>query len=1855
MTATPDAGSYFNGWGGGLAGSNSPETLTFTGNENVTAVFERNFVNFTTPSQQAGEGFNIIFTAQSDVNVSAPVTVRWTITNGTTVDADFPGSVTTGTGIINTGNNSVNFLIGTFEDTVYELDETFTLTLSIDSGPAFAGATNTAAGKIVNDDTYDVSIGATAYNPTETDSDFTLNIPVNLDQTVPGGTTVSYSVTPASATALNDYVDVTAGTLTYTAVQTTQNIQLTIKGDDLLEQHETFSVSLTAGANQTVSNTPATVTITDDETATATLAAGIAGAEPATAATYTVSLDKQNDTGSPITVTYAFTDGTATGGGTDYTSSTTTVDVLAGQSNATITVPVDDDAFLEATETFNVTLAAATSNARVTGDTTAVTNSITSEDTATATLAAGIAGAEPATAATYTVSLDRQNDTGSAITVTYAFTDGTATGGGTDYTSSTTTVDVLAGQSNATITVPVNDDALLEATETFNVTLAAATSNAQVAGDTTAITNSITSDDTATVSVAKTTDAAEPGTAATFTVTMTSTNNTGSAITIPYSFTNGTATGGSDFDNSGVNITIADAANTAVINVPVTDDALLEATETFSLTIADSSDNAQVTAVGTVTDIASITSDDTAIVNLTANTPGAENGAGATTAATFTVTMDKTNDTGSNITVNYSLSDGSAAGGSDFDNSGSSVVIGTGLNNATISVPVFEDVIVENAETFTATVTGTDNGQVTAAVDGSQTRSSSITDDDNTTVSISATIAAASEPGTNGEFTVQLTGGKTAPPGGITVNYAIDGATTATAGSDYNALPGTFSIPVGTSSVAIPVNVIDNTVVEGDETLIVNLVSTDHGSVAIAASPNDSAAVTISDDDAASFTITDVTPPADELERDAALWVHAFDITLDNDVDQSVTIDFTTADGSATLADADYVLNANTLLFSGTAGQTLTISVFSIGDTKVEADETFAVNLSNVVAGGKNVTIATAQAIGTIVNDDAATLTITDVSQDEDNGAMTFTVTLSETIQGGVSVDFATADGSAEDMGGDGDYTGIPTGTLNFTGTANEQLDINVSISSDTKVEADETFSVTLSNIVHTAAGGTVTLVGSPATGTITNDDTATLTIASVGNNEGDVPADNVDLTFTVTLSADVQGGVSVDYATGNSTATTGDGDFTGVAGTLNFTGNASEAIGILVPIGEDGKIEADETFTVTLSNIVHSAEPGQFTAVDSPAIGTIINDDTSTLLISDVSQAEGSGGGFTPFNFTVTSPVEVQGGFDLAFTVNDGTATDADDYDVITTSPITFAGTAGETQTIRVDVVADDVSEDDESFTVTLGALSNINPTAADDITTGAVGTGSIIYDDYEAFMGADITVAEGDVLADSVNLTFTVNLDRPNKSGSNINLRVTTSDDTATAGSDYNALTNFTVAVPDTELSETFNVAVIEDEIVENDEVFFVDLTTASANTIVQAFPNDRAVGTITNDDQATLAIDDVVANEGADATTTTFTFTVTLTGAVDQAFTVDWATSDDTAVADTDYLAAFGTLNFAGTDGETQTIDVTVNGDDEVEYDETFFVNLISIAAGGKNVIFSDAIGEGGILNDNKYRATINDVSVDEQDGVAATIPATFTITLHQAVLAGQTVTIGYETSGTATEAGHTESPIAVAGTDYTAIAASTVDFTGGEVSESINVTVLNEALDVDLEYYYLNISAVSANAQIDDSTGVGTIVDNEYEVVASVDATNNQGGICRGATCADPDDIPPDALTISEIIERSSDSSGYTVTADAGYCIGDVTRDGTSVLGGAVPISPYSYTATNIQNDPTNIVASFRSEINFTTNIAPVDAQTYGRWRLRDTAKATYRISMSCRPVIQMWTQPFPQRWATRPHPLRMMPG
>lgn len=331
-------------------------------------------------------------------------------------------------------------------------------------------------------------------------------------------------------------------------------------------------------------------------------------------------------------------------------------------------------------------------------------------------------------------------------------------------------------------------------------------------------------------------------------------------------------------------------------------------------------------------------------------------------------------------------------------------------------------------------------------------------------------------------------------------------------------------------------------------------------------------------------------------------------LNLSEAVSQTVTVNYSTADGTATVADGDYtpVASGVATFTPGTTSTTITIVVNA--DTKFEPNEDFFINLSTP----QFATIADPQARIEILNDDSQpTIGIGDLSLSEGNTGIapatpfTFTVTLSNPSYQNVSVNWATAPDTAltpADFIAGANTLVIPAGSTSGTFT--------VDVVGDLIDESNEQFFVNLSVPVN------ATISDPQAVGTIVDDDGAPgITISDVSlaeGNTGSAPA--TPFTFTVTLTNPSASTVSVDWSTGNGTATT-PGDYTGTSGTVTFVpGDVSETITIDV-VGDTG-FEANETFFVNLL----SATGGTIT--DNQGTGTIINDDGA---IADVSITKGA------------------------------------------------------------------------------------------------------------------------------------------------------------------------------------------------------------------------------------------------------------------------------------------------------------------------------------------------------------------------------------------------------------------------------------------------------------------------------------------------------------------------------------------------------------------------------------------------------------------------------------------------------
>ncbi|MCX7423287.1 MAG: FG-GAP-like repeat-containing protein [Planctomycetia bacterium] len=1061
------------------------------------------------------------------------------------------------------------------------------------------------------------------------------------------------------------------------------------------------------------------------------------------------------------------------GSDTDFVANSGTLNFAGNAANEskTVTITINGDTVIEGDETFIVLLSNLLGTNDVTITTATGAGTITNDDSSTLTISSPTIteGDSGTTTMTFTVTSPKAVEGG----FTVAFNVSDITTNSSDYTVVTSSPLTFSGTANETqtITININGDTIIEGDETFSITLGTVTPVAPVAAASITSgatgTGTITNNDTSTLTISSPTITEGNSGTTTMTFTVTSPKAVEGGFTVAFSATDITANASDYTVVTSSPLTFSGTANeTKTITVNINGDAVIEGDETFSITLGTVTPVAPVAAasftsgaIGTGT----ITNNDTSTLGI--SSPSITEANSGTTTMTFTVTSPKAVEGG--FTVSFDVAD-ITTNGSDYTVVTSSPLTFSGTENETktITINVNGDAVIEGDETFSITlgtvtpVAPVDAASITTGAVGTGT----ITNNDTSTLTISSpTITEANSGTTTMTFTVTS---PSAVEGGFTVAFNVADITTN--GSDYTVVtrsPLTFS-GTANETQTITININGDTIIEGNETLSITLETVTPVAPVAAASITSGATGTgtITNNDTSTLTISSPTI----TEGDSGVTTMTFTVTSPNAVDGGFTVPFDVA--NVTAISSDYtVITSSPLTFSGTANETKTITINVNGDAVIEGDETFTITLGVVTpiapVAAASITSG-AVGTGTITNNDTSTLAISSPTITEANSGtttMTFTITSPKAVEGGFTVPFdvtnVTTNGS--------DYTVVTSSPLTFSGTANETKTITINVGGDTLIEGDESFTITLGVVTPVAPVAAASITSDAiGTGTIANNDTSTLAISSPTITEGN--SGTTTMTFTVTSPRAVEGGFTVAFDVAD--ITTNGSDYTVVTSSpLTFSGTANETRTITVNVNGDTVIEGDETFSITLGTVTPVAPVADTSitigAVGAVGTGTITNNDTSTLTISSPTVTEGDSG-TTTMTFTVTSPKAVEGGFTVAFSVADIT-TNNSDYTVVTNSPLTFTGTANETQTITININGDDLAEATETLSVTLGTVTPVAPVAAASISSDASGTGTITNDDFApvANSGGPYRINEGSGLP--LNASGTTDADTP---GSNL-----------------------------------------------------------------------------------------------------------------------------------------------------------------------------------------------------------------------------------------------------------------------------------------------------------------------------------------------------------------------------------------------------------------------------------------------------------------------------------------------------
>ena len=445
-------------------------------------------------------------------------------------------------------------------------------------------------------------------------------------------------------------------------------------------------------------------------------------------------------------------------------------------------------------------------------------------------------------------------------------------------------------------------------------------------------------------------------------------------------------------------------------------------------------------------------------------------------------------------------------------------------------------------------------------------------------------------------------------------------------------------------------------------------------------------------------------------------------VTGDREEDVVVTVDYTTesrtarqsADASCvrglgeTFEDAryrDYVSTSGTLTFAADVFE-LTIHVPSRPDVTNEADETFAVILSDPV----NAALGDGEALGTLWNDDDVPVwNITEARSAPEDDPWIHKRSTAFRIHMMGDAEAASVAYTVTDITSSPSDYGNHSGVLSHTNPpeCNESISavlqsIYVYTVHDKLIEPDEQLTLTLSDPQTSTLGDEVT-----ADAWIYDDDDAHFSITDVTGRE-----DAGDLLFEVTRSDGIPlETMELDYASADGSATAGL-DYTGATGTLSFETDVGDTVlTIAVPVLEDEFGEGNETFTVTLSN-----PPPRAILDKAVGIGTIIDDEVAPPLIVLSASPPRISEGDDPRQITVTASLDGDARdmtTTVDVTVRGANGPDAVDFDEVPAFEIEIP--AGETSAVgafTLTPVDDEVDEVDERLLIEGTSDLPVSPT---------------------------------------------------------------------------------------------------------------------------------------------------------------------------------------------------------------------------------------------------------------------------------------------------------------------------------------------------------------------------------------------------------------------------------------------------------------------------------------------------------------------------------------------------------------
>ena len=1057
---------------------------------------------------------------------TSEVTVK---TGGVTFESDqtialaLSGSATEGAGndytiepaaiTIVAGSTSGTATITALDDTVVEGAETITVEASHDSTVIGSVDVEISAND-ATDFTVEVSAATIAEGETSEVTVKTGEVTFESDQTI--ALALSGSATEGAS---NDYT-IEPAAITIVAGSTSGTATITALDDTVVEGAETITVE--ASHDSTVIGSVDVEISANDGTdfMVEVSAATIAEGETSEVTVKTGGVTFESDQ----TIALALSGSATEGAGNDYTIAPSAITIVAGSTSGTATITALDDTVVEEAETITVE---ASHDSTVIGS---VDVEISANDATTFTVevsAATIAEGETSEVTVSTGGVTFESDQTIALALSGSATEGASN----DYTIAPAAITIVAGSTSGTATITALDDTVVEGAETITVE---ASHDSTVIGS---VNVEISANDATDFTVEVSASTIAEGETSEVTV------KTGGVTfetdqTIALALSGDTTEGaGNDYTIAPSAITIVAGSTSGTATITALDDTVVEEAET--ITVEASHDS---TVIGSVDVEISANDATTFTVEVSAATI-AEGETSEVTVSTGGVTFE------SDETIALALSGSATEGASnDYTIAPAAITIVAGSTSGTATITALDDTVVEGAETITveashdSTVIGSVNVEISA------------NDATDFTVEVSASTIAEGE---TSEVTVK-TGGVTFETD-QTITLALSGDTTEGAGNDYTIAPSAITIVAGSTSGTATITALDDTVVEGAETITVEA---SHDSTVIG-----SVDVEISANDATTFTVEVSAATIAEGET-SEVTVSTGGVTFESDETIALALSGSATEGASN----DYTIApaAITIVAGSTSG---TATITALDDTVVEGAETITVEASHdsTVIGSVNVEISANDATDFTVEVSASTIAEGETSEvTVKTGGVTFETDQTITLALSAFHHRDTTEGAGND------YTIAPSAITIVAGSTSGTATITAL--DDTVVEEAETITVEASHDSTVIGSVDVEISANDATTFTVEVSAATIAEGLTETSEVTVKTGGVtfesDQTIALALSGSATEGASNDY-------TIAPAEITIVAGAMSGTATIAALDETVVEEAETITVEASHDSTV--------------------------------------------------------------------------------------------------------------------------------------------------------------------------------------------------------------------------------------------------------------------------------------------------------------------------------------------------------------------------------------------------------------------------------------------------------------------------------------------------------------------------------------------------------------------------------------------------------------------------------------------------------------------------------------------------